>query len=180
MEISFSRRLVAEFVGTAALLAVVVGSGIMGETLADGNVALALLGNTLATGAILVVLILIFDPVSGGYFNPAVTVSFLLRKEINGGEAGAYIVVQLLGGLIGVVIAHAMFDQSLFMLSTKVRTGFGQWTADPISGCIAIHIGTAAWCHRRHWVHGLDVAERIMNRSGISQSSASILQRKTV
>ena len=87
MEISFSRRLAAEFVGTAALLAVVVGSGIMGETLADGSVALALLGNTLATGAILVVLILIFGPVSGGHFNPAVTVSFLLRKEVSGGES---------------------------------------------------------------------------------------------
>ncbi len=86
MEISFSRRLAAEFVGTAALLAVVVGSGIMGETLADGNVALALLGNTLATGAILVVLILIFGPVSGGHFNPAVTVSFLLRKEVSGAK----------------------------------------------------------------------------------------------
>jgi len=143
MEISFSRRLAAEFVGTAALLAVVVGSGIMGETLADGNVALALLGNTLATGAILVVLILVFGPVSGGHFNPAVTVSFLLRKEVSRGEAGAYIVVQLLGGLIGVLIAHTMFDQSLIMLSTKVRTGFGQWTAEFVAtfGLVATILG---------------------------------------
>ena len=104
-----SRRLLAEFIGTAALLATVIGSGIMAERLAGGNDAVALLGNTIATGAMLVVLITIFGPVSGAHFNPAVTIAFLLRREIEKREALIFIVVQVLGGVLCMLIAHAMF-----------------------------------------------------------------------
>ena len=124
---SLSRRLGAEFLGTAMLLAVVVGSGIMGETLAGGNVAIALLGNTIATGAILVVLILTLGPVSGAHFNPAVTVAFLLRRQIGGRDAALYMLAQLAGGLLGVACAHVMFEQpELFLASGKERSGLAQ------------------------------------------------------
>ncbi len=124
------RRLAAEAIGTAFLLATVVGSGIMGETLAGGNVAIALLGNTVATGAILVVLILILGPVSGAHFNPAVTLGFALRRALPAGEAMLYVAVQAIGGLVGVAVAHGMFDQSLLQLSQHARTGPGQWTGE--------------------------------------------------
>ena len=108
------RRLVAETLGTAMLLATVVGSGIMAENLAGGNVAIALLGNTIPTGAILVVIITIFGPVSGAHFNPAVTLSFLIRREITIGAAIAYVAVQIIGGIIGTWSAHLMFARSYF------------------------------------------------------------------
>lgn len=126
MSFSLPQRLAAEALGAGLLLAIVVGSGIMGETLAGGNVALALLGNTLATGAGLVVLILIFGPVSGAHFNPAVTVAFLIRREIAPAEAGAYAAAQIAGALAGVVLAHAMFDVDLLQVSTKARPGAGR------------------------------------------------------
>src|ERR1700730_10278603 len=107
-----SRRLVAEFLGTAVLLATVVGSGIMGQRLASGNDALALLGNTLPTGAILVVLITMLVPISGAHFNPAVTLTFLLRRELTAGEAAAYVLVQVAGALIGTLAAHGMVELS--------------------------------------------------------------------
>ena len=100
-QFDLSRRLAAEAIGTAGLLAVVVGSGIMGESLAGGNVAIALLGNTIATGAILVVLILAFGPLSGAHFNPAVTLAFLMRREIAPGDATLYVLAQIVGGLAG-------------------------------------------------------------------------------
>ena len=109
MQFDLPRRLVAEFLGTAFLLATVIGSGIMGSSLADGNSAIALLGNTIATGAILAVLILIYGPVSGAHFNPAVTISFVLQRSLGWRDAGLYISVQLLGGLFGAAIAHIMF-----------------------------------------------------------------------
>ncbi len=139
-----SRKLVAEFVGTLLLLATVVGSGIMGETLASGNVAIALWGNTAATGAMLVVLILIFGPYSGAHFNPAVTLVFLARGELNRAEAVAYIAVQVAGGLAGVLIAHAMFDQSLMQNGVHVRTGTGQWISEAVAtfGLLAAILGT--------------------------------------
>lgn len=133
MSFSLSQKLLAEAVGTAFLLAVVVGSGIMAESLAAGNDAVALLGNTLATGAILVVLILIFGPVSGAHFNPAVTFSFLLRKEISLGLAGAFVAVQVVGGFAGVAIAHAMFDLQMVQTGVKVRSGPGQWLAEGVA-----------------------------------------------
>lgn len=138
------QRLGAEFVGTAFLLATVVGSGIMGEALAGGNVAIALLGNTIPTGAILVVLITFFGPVSGAHFNPAVTMVFSLRKEIAIPEGAAYVVAQILGGIIGVWAAHMMFDLDLLQFSQKARTGSAQWFAEIIAtfGLIVTILGT--------------------------------------
>ena len=127
---AFSQRLGSEFLGTAFLLATVVGSGIMAESLANGNVAIALLGNTIPTGAILFVLITMLGPVSGAHFNPAVTVAFWLRGEITAGESVAYIAAQIAGGIIGVLAAHLMFDETLFQLSEKIRTGPPQWFAE--------------------------------------------------
>jgi glycerol uptake facilitator-like aquaporin len=127
------RRLVAEALGTGLLLATVIGSGIMGERLAGGNVALALLANTLATGAMLVVLITMFGPISGAHFNPAVSAVFALRREIAPGEAARYVAAQLAGGIAGVFIAHGMFDETLLQLSTKVRSGPGQWLSESVA-----------------------------------------------
>jgi glycerol uptake facilitator-like aquaporin len=120
------RRLLAEVLGTALLLAVVIGSGVMGERLAGGNVAIALLGNTLATGAGLVVLITVLGPVSGAHFNPAVTLAFALRREISPGLALAYVAAQIAGGVLGVYAAHAMFAEPLVQVSTKLRDGPAQ------------------------------------------------------
>jgi glycerol uptake facilitator-like aquaporin len=127
---SAGQRLGAEFLGSAFLLATVIGSGIMGERLAGGTEALALLGNTLPTGAILVVLITMLGPISGAHFNPAVTAVFLLRKEIGPKLAGGYVAAQIAGAVIGTWAAHAMFDETLMQLSTKVRTGPSQWLAE--------------------------------------------------
>ncbi|MEW6454174.1 MAG: MIP/aquaporin family protein [Pseudomonadota bacterium] len=143
---TLAQRLGAEALGTAFLLAAVVGSGIMAQKLAGGNVALALLGNTLPTGAMLVVLILIFGPVSGAHFNPAVSLAFAVRGEMTWQEAGAYIVAQFIGAAIGVWAAHLMFDLPVWQLSTTVRTGPGQWLAEAVAafgllltifGCVA-------------------------------------------
>lgn len=140
---TFGRRLVAEALGTFFLLATVVGSGIMGESLAGGNSAIALLGNTIATGAILAVLILVFGPVSGAHFNPAVTLCFALRREIGWGASGAYVLVQIAAAIAGAVVAHVMFDQSLIQSSTHVRTGVGQWTGEIVAtfGLVATILG---------------------------------------
>jgi glycerol uptake facilitator-like aquaporin len=120
------RRLTAEFLGTAFLLAAVVGSGIMGERLADGNAAVALLANTLATGAALVALILTFGPISGAHFNPAVTLSDALQGGLKWREVPAYISVQVIGAFTGVAIAHMMFGLPLFFASTHTRAGLRQ------------------------------------------------------
>jgi glycerol uptake facilitator-like aquaporin len=121
---SLSRRLVAEGVGTALLLSIVLGSGIMGETLAGGNAAIALLGNTIATGAGLVVLITIFGPLSGAHFNPVVSLMFALRREFRWSDAAAYILVQVIGAVLGAWLAHAMFAEPLLQVSTKLRSGW--------------------------------------------------------
>ena len=128
-----ARRLTAEAVGTALLLATVIGSGIMGQRLAGGNLALALLGNTLPTGAILVVLILVFGPVSGAHFNPVVSMVLALRKELPWRDAMAYIALQITGALAGVWIAHLMFELSVWQLSSTLRTGAGQWLAEAVA-----------------------------------------------
>jgi glycerol uptake facilitator-like aquaporin len=130
MNANLSRRLIAEWIGTFSLLATVVGSGIMAERLAGGNTAIALLGNTIPTGAILVVLIMVFGPISGAHLNPAVTLSFALRREISMADSALYIVTQIVGGISGVLIAHIMFDNPLFDPSTTVRTGLGQWVGE--------------------------------------------------
>jgi glycerol uptake facilitator-like aquaporin len=127
---SLGQRLGAEALGSALLLATVIGSGIMGERLSGGNVALALLGNTLATGAILVVLITMLGPISGAHFNPAVTAAFALRKEIAPADALGYVGVQILGAVLGVMAAHLMFEESVLQISAKVRAGPAQWFAE--------------------------------------------------
>jgi glycerol uptake facilitator-like aquaporin len=143
---SLAQRSVAECLGTAFLLAAVVGSGIMAQKLAGGNNALALLCNTLPTGAILAVLILTFSPISGAHFNPAVSVAFALRRELSWPDAVTYIVAQIIGGVIGVWIAHLMFELPVWQVSSNARTGAGQWLAEFIAtfgllltilGCVA-------------------------------------------
>ena len=124
------RRLVAEWLGTFSLLATVVGSGIMAERLAGGNVAIALLGNTIPTGAILIVLILVFGPISGAHFNPAVTLAFAIRREISARASVLYVLAQIFGGISGVLIAHVMFDNPLIDPSTTARSGLGQWVGE--------------------------------------------------
>lgn len=128
-----AQRIVAEFLGTAFLLAGVVGSGIMAAKLAGGNGALALLCNTLPTGAILTVLILTFGPVSGAHFNPAVSIALALRRELSPSIAALYIGAQLVGAIAGVWSAHLMFELPLWQLSGTVRTGSGQWFAEGIA-----------------------------------------------
>lgn len=130
MTATIPHRLTAEFIGTTFLLATVVGSGIMGENLAAGNEAIALLGNTIATGAILVVLILVFGSISGAHFNPVVTLAFLLRREISPGTAFAYMGIQIVAGVSGTIIAHIMFAEPALMISTNTRTGLGQWISE--------------------------------------------------
>ncbi|WP_421992510.1 aquaporin [Qipengyuania sp.] len=127
------RQLGAEALGSFFLFATVVGSGIMGEALADGNIAIALLGNTIATGAILFVLIAALAPVSGAHFNPAVTLVFALRREIAAGAALLFVAAQLAGGMIGVWAAHVMFDAPVFQFSENIRTGRGQWLGEGIA-----------------------------------------------
>ncbi|WP_236632272.1 MIP/aquaporin family protein [Caulobacter sp. BP25] len=140
-----SRRLVAEGLGTALLLAVVVGSGIMGEQLAAGNTAIALLGNTLATGAALVVLIWIFGPISGAHFNPAVTLIAALRRDLSPGAALAYAAVQVGGAALGVWIAHAMFGEPILQVSTKLRSGGAQAFSEVVAtfGLIGTILGVS-------------------------------------
>ena len=137
-------RLAAEGLGTAMLLAIVIGSGIMGEQLAGGNVAIALLGNTLATGAGLVVLITIFGPLSGAHFNPAVTLLFAARRELSWANAAAYIGVQVIGAILGVWLAHAMFGEPILQVSTKLRTGWPQGLSETVAtfGLIGTILGS--------------------------------------
>lgn len=134
------------------LFATVIGSGIMAERLAGGNVAIALLGNTLATGAILFVLIAMFGPISGAHFNPAVSVVAASRNDLSWRDAGLYMVAQAVCGILGVWIAHLMFDEPIIQLSTHVRTGIGQWTGEAVAtfGLVLTILGTVR--HRPEWV----------------------------
>jgi glycerol uptake facilitator-like aquaporin len=143
---SVMQRALAELLGTAFLLAAVIGSGIMAERLAGGNMALALLCNAIATGAALTVLILIFGPVSGAHFNPAVSVGFALRGAIPWAMAAGYIASQLAGGLLGMWAAHLMFELPLLQVSTTVRSGLGQWFAEAVAtfGLLLTVFGCAA------------------------------------
>ncbi len=128
-----SQKWMSEVLGTAFLLATVVGSGIMAETLSGGNHGLALMANTLATGAVLYVLITIFGPIGGAHFNPAVTLGFWLDKAISTREALAYIAGQIIGGFFGVFAAHAMFEIPLLQVGSKARTGLGQGLSEGIA-----------------------------------------------
>jgi len=142
MTFPVSRRLAAEALGTGLLVATVVGSGIMADALSADD-AVSLLGNTIPTGAILVVLITIFGPVSGAHLNPAVTLVFALRRELALGLALAYVAAQIAGGLAGTALAHAMFELPLIQASDKVRTGGGQWLAEAVAtfGLVATILG---------------------------------------
>ncbi len=143
MKFDLTRRLAGEALGTLILVMAVVGSGIMTEQLAGGNQAIALLCNTIATGAVLYVIITIFAPVSGAHFNPAVSLVTWLRSELGGRTALAYVAVQIIGGCLGAVLAHLMFGLNLFQLGTKARTGLGQWAGEFIAtfGLIATILG---------------------------------------
>jgi glycerol uptake facilitator-like aquaporin len=143
---SLARRLFSEWLGTAFLLAAVVGSGIMAQKLAGGNAGLALLCNTIATWAILVVLILIFAPLSGAHFNPVVSLAFAWRGELPWSMAAGYIAAQLIGAIAGVLAAHLMFDLPVWQFSVTTRAGIGQWLAEAVAtfGLLLTIFGCAA------------------------------------
>ncbi len=162
LRIDLPRRLLAEALGTALLLAVVIGSGVMGERLAGGNTAVALLANTLATVGGLYVLIEVFGPVSGAHFNPAVSAAMAWRGELAARDLAPYVLAQLAGAFAGAVLAHAMFDLPLLQLSARVRWGAGQWIAEAVAtaglllvilrapagraaAMVAAYIGAAYW-----------------------------------
>jgi glycerol uptake facilitator-like aquaporin len=139
---SLERRMAAEFFGAALLVAAVVGSGIMAETLTK-DVALTLLCNTLATGSILVVLITVLGPISGAHFNPAVSLIFLIKRDLQVADAAGYVAAQIAGAIVGVMVAHAMFDQALLQVSSTVRSGSPQWFAEFVAafGLVAVILG---------------------------------------
>ena len=162
MKGALGRKLLSEFLGTALLLAVVIGSGIMGERLADGNVAIALLANALATVGGLYILIELFGPIGGAHFNPAVSLTMAFRRQLPWPMLAPYIACQLVGAMAGAWLAHAMFDLSVLQFSTKVRTGSGQWIAEAVAtfglllvilrapasrvaAMVATYIGAAYW-----------------------------------
>ena len=151
-EVPLSRRLTAEALGSFFLFAAVIGSGVMAEALAGGNVAVALLGNTMATGAMLFVLITMLGPISGAHFNPAVTMVMAARREMPWREVAPYVAAQLGGGVLGAWAAHLMFDLPILQASVKARTGIGQWSGEAIAtfGLILTIIGTVR--HRPAWV----------------------------
>ncbi|RZJ03611.1 MAG: aquaporin family protein [Rubrivivax sp.] len=159
---SLSRKLLAEGLGTALLLAIVIGSGVMAERLSGGNVAVALLANTLATVGGLYILIEVFGPISGAHFNPAVSAVMAWRGELPVASLLPYVAVQLFGAMLGAWLAHAMFDMSILQFSTKVRSGTGQWIAEAVAtfglllvilrappsrvaAMVAAYIGAAYW-----------------------------------
>jgi glycerol uptake facilitator-like aquaporin len=146
------RRIAAEGIGSFFLFACVIGSGIMADRLSGGNQAIALLGNTLATGAMLFVLIAMLGPISGAHMNPAVSLVAASRGELRWPDAAAYIASQIAFGILGAWAAHVMFDLTILQLSVKARTGLGQWTGEAIAtfGLILTILGTAR--HRREWV----------------------------
>lgn len=151
------RRLVAEGLGTAFLVATVVGSGIMADRLSD-DAGVSLLGNTLPTGAMLVVLITLLGPTSGAHFNPVVSLVFALRRQLAPADALAYIALQILGGIAGTILAHAMFDLPLIQASATVRTGAGQWLAEAVATfglLITILLGLKMRAEAIAWLVGL-------------------------
>jgi len=162
---SLSRRLLAEFVGTALLLATVVGSGVMGVQLSQGNDAIALLANAGATAGVLYVLIVLFGPISGAHFNPAVTLAMRLRGELDTTGTLAYVAVQVVGAVVGVVLAHAMFGLALLQPGLHSRTGAAQWLSEGVATCgllLAILLGlrhrpqavpvlVASWIFAAYW-----------------------------
>lgn len=152
MTVPLSRRLLAEALGSAMLFATVIGSGIMAEKLAGGNVAVALQGNTMATAAMLFVLITMLGPISGAHFNPAVSLVMALRRELAWLDMLPYTLVQIGFGILGAWAAHVMFDLPVLQMAVKARTGIGQWTGEAIAtfGLIVTIIGTVR--HRPEWI----------------------------
>ncbi|MCF8191281.1 MAG: aquaporin family protein [Burkholderiales bacterium] len=159
---TLSRRLLAEALGTALLLAIVIGSGVMGETLAAGNAAVALLANTLATVFGLYLLIIVFGPLSGAHFNPVVSLVMALRGDLPRSYLAPYIAVQLIGAALGAWLVHAMFDLPVWQFSAHVREGAGQWLAEVVAtaGLLLVilrgppaHVPTlvAAWIGAAYW-----------------------------
>jgi len=142
--VSLNQKLFAEFLGTAFLLATVIGSGIMGEALSGGNVAIALLGNTIPTGAILFVLIMMLGPVSGAHFNPVVTIAFRFFGKLNNAETGLFIIAQIAGGIVGMLAAHFMFDLDLLQFSEKSRTGI-KARVEAVPAAVGLYITAAYW-----------------------------------
>jgi glycerol uptake facilitator-like aquaporin len=172
-----TRRLLAEGLGTALLVATVVGSGIMAERLSGGNQAIALLGNTIPTGAILVVIITIFGPISGAHFNPAVTVVFASRREFSWSEVVPYVVAQCLGGIAGTVIAHLMFDLAPIAIGTTVRSGPSQWLAEAIATftlVLAILGGLRYAAHAIPWLVGLTITAAYWFTSSTSFANPAV------
>lgn len=162
MAADLPRRLLAEMLGTATLLAVVIGSGIMAERLSGGNTAVALLANTLATVGGLYILIEVFGPISGAHFNPAVSAVMAMRRELPASSLVPYVAAQLVGAMLGAWLAHAMFDMSILQFSTRLRSGTGQWIAEAVAtaglllvilrapagrapAMVAAYIGAAYW-----------------------------------
>lgn len=173
---SLPRRIVAEALGTAVLVATVVGSGIMADGLTR-DVALALLANTLATGAILVVLITILGPLSGAHFNPAVSAVFTLRGELSLGEMLAFWLAQLLGGLAGTVVAHLMFGMQMLEMSQKARTGGPQWLAEAVAAFGLVLVILAGLRHARQsvpWLVGLYITAAYWFTSSTSFANPSV------
>ena len=156
--IPLPRRVFAETLGAMLLFACVIGSGVMAERLAGGNVAVALLGNTLATAAMLLVLVSILGPVSGAHFNPAVTFVAVVRRELSMVDGAAYVAAQLGGGLLGVVLAHAMFDLPLWQIGVKARTGPGQWLSEGVATFALVLAILGGVRHKPGWVPAIVAA----------------------
>ena len=182
MDTQFSRRLGAEVLGTALLVATVVGSGIMAETLTK-DVALALLGNTLATGAMLVVLITILGPLSGAHFNPAVSLVFALRRELPWRDAGAYALAQVAGGVFGTWCAHLMFAHPLLEASIKVRTGGAQWFSEGVATfglVVTILAGIHVARHAVPWLVGLYITAAYWFTASTSFANPAVTIARTL
>lgn len=158
MTLPLARRAGSEALGALLLFACVIGSGVMAERLAGGNVAVALLGNTLATAAMLLVLVSVLGPVSGAHLNPAVTLVAVLRRELTAGDGLAYAAAQLAGGLAGVLLAHAMFEMPLFEIGVKVRTGPGQWLSEGVATFALVLAILGGVRHRPAWLPAIVAA----------------------
>lgn len=156
--ISLPRRAFAEALGSMLLFACVIGSGVMAERLSGGNDAVALLGNTLATAAMLLVLVAVLGPVSGAHMNPAVTLVAVLRGELRGRDGTAYLAAQLGGGMLGVLLAHAMFERPLWQLGVKVRTGPGQWLSEGVATFALVVAILGGVRHKPGWVPAIVAA----------------------
>ena len=175
--VPLSRRLLAEALGTAILVATVVGSGIMAERLAGGNQAIALLGNTIPTGAILVVIITILGPISGAHFNPAVTLVFAGRGEFAWSEVAPYVIVQCLAGICGTVIAHAMFDLAPLAIGTTERSGAAQWFAEAVATFTLVLAIIGGVCYAPQaipWLVGLTITAAYWFTSSTSFANPAV------